>query len=143
MCTYFLFMHSQGRRLYIHTNTGQVLCVLLWLLNRFSPSVLTTNLMFLCSFLNLGYSMSNSYHWHASAGCVSTVCFRHEASRAFAFFLSTCQRMSFASLQSAKYRFRRGMSRKYHTTFRGAFFPFLYRAALHTGHIVLSMCSFR
>ena len=29
---YFLFMHNQGGRLYIHTNTGQVLCVLLWLL---------------------------------------------------------------------------------------------------------------
>ena len=26
---YFLFMHNQGGRLYIHTNTGQVLCVLL------------------------------------------------------------------------------------------------------------------
>src|SRR3954464_4972812 len=31
MCMYFLFMHSQGGMFYMPTNTGQVLCVLLWL----------------------------------------------------------------------------------------------------------------
>ena len=57
------------------------------------------------------------------------------------FFLSACQRMSFASLGSTKYRCRRGVIGKYHTTFRGAFFPLLYRSWPHTGHVVLSACS--
>jgi hypothetical protein len=45
-------------------------------------------------------------------------------------------------LGSVKYRYRWGMSRKYHTTFRGALFPFFYRAKSHTGHLVLSASSF-
>ena len=46
---YFLFMHNQGGRLYIHTNTGHVLCVLLWLPNGLTPSVLAPSTMFLGS----------------------------------------------------------------------------------------------
>jgi hypothetical protein len=143
MCMYFLFMHSQGGRLYIHTNTGQVLCLLLWLPNGLSLLVLAPNLMFLGSSPKLRYSASNSFHWLASKGCVSTGFSFHSGSFSTASFLSPCQRMSFASMRSAKYHCRRGMSGKYHTTFRGAFFPFLYRAASHTGHVVLSACSFR
>src|SRR5664279_2761756 len=104
MCMYFLFMHNHWGRLYIHTNTGQVLCVLLWLPNGLSPSVLAPNLMFLGSAPNRGYSRSNSYHWLASAGCLS-----FGSSPSSGFFLSVCQRMSFASLGSTKYRCRRRM----------------------------------
>jgi hypothetical protein len=44
----------------------------------------------------------------------------------YASFLSACQRISFASLQSAKNRCSRGRARSTPTTFRGAlFFPFL------------------
>jgi hypothetical protein len=32
---------------------------------------------------------------------------------------------------------------KYPTTFRGAFFPFLYRSVSHKGHLVLFVCSLR
>src|ERR1043165_7169528 len=39
-----------GGMLYMHTNTGQVLCVLLWLPKGFTPSVLATNTTFLGSF---------------------------------------------------------------------------------------------
>src|SRR3954466_2987088 len=63
---YFFFMHNHGGRLYIHTNTGQVLCVLLWLPNGLSPSVLAPSLMFLESPPNSGYSRSNAFHWIAS-----------------------------------------------------------------------------
>src|SRR3954466_16182437 len=68
MWMYFLFMHNQGGRLYIHTNTGQVLCVLLWLPNGFTPSVLAPSTMFLGSFPNSGYSKFNACHWLASLG---------------------------------------------------------------------------
>src|SRR5664279_3322675 len=136
MCMYFLFMHNHWGRLYIHTNTGQVLCVLLWLPNGLSPSVLAPNLMFLGSLAKSGYSRSNALHWLGSAGCLS---FRSSISSGF--LLSACQRISFASLGSTKYRCRRGMSGKYHTTFPGDFFPILYRSALHTGHTVLSVSS--
>src|SRR5664279_5143756 len=143
MCMYFLFMHHHGGRLYIHTNTGQVLCVLLWWPNGLSPSVLTPNLMFLGSVPKLWYSASNAFHWLASEGCVSSTFSFLFGSFSTVSFLSACQHMSFASLRSAKYRCRRGMRGKYHMTFRGAFFPFLYRAALHTGHVVLSASSSR
>lgn len=137
---YFLFMHNHGGRLYIHTNTGHVLCVLLWLPNGLSPSVLAPNLMFLGSVPKLRYSASNAFHWVASEGCVNTTSSSSFFFRSFitATFLSACQRINLASLGSAKYRCKRGMSGKYHTTFQGAFSPFfLYRAALHTGHVVL------
>src|SRR3954463_16001888 len=143
---YFLFMHNQGRRLYIHTNTGQVLCVLLWLPNGLTPSVLAPSTMFLGSFPNFGYSKFNACHWLPSLGGLSIMSFL-SISGSFAstsrFFssLSACQRRSFATLGSAKYRCRRGVIGKYHTTFRGAFFLFLYRVTPHTGHMVDSACS--
>ena len=50
--------------------------------------------------------------------------------------------MSFASLGSTKYRCRRGVIGKYHTTFRGTFlFPTLYRPWPHTRHVVMSLWS--
>src|ERR1043165_3301442 len=67
MCMYFLFMHSQGEMLYMHTNTGQVLCVLLWLPKGFSPSVLATNTTFLGSFPKSS-SKFNPSHWAPSEG---------------------------------------------------------------------------
>src|SRR3954464_10873594 len=112
---YFFFMHNHGGRLYIHTNTGQVLCVLLWLPNGLSPSVLAPSLMFLESPPNSGNPRSNAFHWLASEGCVSSSSFSGSSSSSPGFFLSACHRMSFTSLGSAKYRCRRGVIGKYHT----------------------------
>src|SRR4051812_2148811 len=67
MCMYFLSMHFQGEMLYMHTNTGQVLCVLLWLPKGLTPSVLTTNTTFLGSFPK-SYSKFNTSHWVPSEG---------------------------------------------------------------------------
>ena len=53
---YFLFIHSQGGRLYIHRFMCQVLCRLLMLPKGFIPSVLNPNLMFLGSAPNLRIS---------------------------------------------------------------------------------------
>ena len=58
------------------------------------------------------------------------------SSSRFFFSLSACQRRSFATLGSVKYRCRRGVIGKYHTTFRGAFFLFLYQVTPHTVHMV-------
>jgi hypothetical protein len=71
MCMYFLFLHKQWM-LYIHINVGQVLCVLLWLLNGLILSVLSLNLMFLRSISKLRYSTCNVCHWLASEECVGT-----------------------------------------------------------------------
>ena len=131
-------MHFQGGRLYIHTNMGQVLCVLLWPLNGLSPLALTPSLRFLGSFPNSGYSRSNVVHWLASEGCLSISSFygSGSGSSSNSFFLSACQSMSFASSGSMKYLCRRGVIGKYHTTFLGTFFPLLYRLTPHTGHVV-------
>jgi hypothetical protein len=72
MCMCFLFMRNQGR-LYIHTNTGHVLCVLLRLPKGLSLLVLATNLMFIGSALKPRYSVSNPFHLLASEGCVCTM----------------------------------------------------------------------
>ena len=140
MCTYLCFVHSHGWRLYGHTNTGQVLCVLLWFPKGLSPSVLIPSLTFLASPPNSSNSMSNAFHWLASEGCVRILPFSGSSS---GFSLSACHHMSFASLGSTKYRCRWGVIGKYHTTFRGTFlFPLLYRPWPHTGHVVLSAYSF-
>ena len=137
MWMHFPFLHNHGGRLYIHTNTGQVLCVLLWLPNGLSPSVLTHSLMFLGSSPKVGYSKSNDFHCLASEVCLSILSATSFSSSFFGLFLSACQRISFAYLGSVKSRCRRGMIGRYHSTFRGAvFFPFLYQAAPHTGHAV-------
>jgi hypothetical protein len=136
---YLCLVHNHGGRLYGHTNKGQVLCMLLWLPNRLSPSVLIPSLMFLGSVPNSWKSMSSAFHWLASEGCVRIL---HLCGSSSVFFLSTCHRMSFASLGSTKYRCRRGVIGKYHTTFRGTFlFPILYHPWLHTRHVVLSAYS--
>src|SRR3954469_17937741 len=99
---YFFFMHNHGGRLYIHTNTGQVLCVLLWLPDGLSPSVLAPSLMFLESPPNSWNLRSNAFHWLPSEGCVSSSSFSGSSSSSPGFFLSACLRTSFASLGSAK-----------------------------------------
>src|SRR4051812_29004708 len=101
---YFFLMHFQGGRLYMQTNTGQVMCVLRWLPNRLTPLALTPILRFLGSFLKLGYSRSNTVHWLPSEGCLNMSSFFGSGfgSSYFSFFLSTCQVMSFASSGSKK-----------------------------------------
>src|SRR3954468_14757594 len=103
---YFFFMHFQGGRLYMHTHTGQVLCVLLWPLNGLTPSALTPILRFLGSFPKSGYSRSNVVHWLPSEGCLSMSSFsrsKGKGSSSFSFFPSACQVMSFPSSGSTKY----------------------------------------
>src|SRR4051812_23214126 len=137
-------MHFQGGRLYMHTNTGQVLCVLLWPPNELTPSALTPILRFLGSFPKSGYSRSNAVHWLPSEGCLSISSFsgsRGKGSSSFSLFLSACQVMSFASSGSTKYLCKREVIGKYHTTFLGTFFPLLYRLTPHTEHVVLSSSS--
>src|SRR4051812_40247554 len=97
----YFFMHSPGGRLYIHTNMVQVLCVLLWLPNGLSPSVLAPSLMFLESPPNSRNSRSNAFHWLESEGCVSSSSFSGSLSSP-GFFLSACHRMSLASLGFVK-----------------------------------------
>src|SRR3954465_15481973 len=127
----------------MHTHTGQVLYVLLWPLNGFTPSTLIPSLRFLGSFPKSGYSRSNAVHWLQSEGCLSMSSFfgSRFGSSSFSFFLSACQVMSFSSSGSTKYLRRRGVIGKYHTTFLGTFFPLLYRITLHTEHVVLSSSS--
>jgi hypothetical protein len=72
MCMYFPFMRNQGR-LYIHTSTGHVLCVLLLSPKGLSMLVLAINLMFIGSAPKLQYSVSNCFHSLASKGCVYTI----------------------------------------------------------------------
>src|ERR1044072_5504343 len=131
-------MHFQGGRLYMHTHTDQVLCVLLWPLNGLTPSALKPSLRFLGSSPKSGYSRSNAVHWLPSEGCLSMSTFSGSGfgSSFFSFFLSACHVMSFAS--STKYLCRRGVIGKYHTTFLGTFFPLLYRLTPHTGHMDFS-----
>src|SRR3990170_5039111 len=132
MCMYFVFMHFHGGRLYVHTKTGHVLWLVVWFPNEFMPSVLAPSTMFLGSSVANPYTALNALHWLPSTRCLS-----FGSSPSSGFFLSACQRMSFASLGSTKYRWRRGVIGKYHTTFWGDFFPaFLYREALHTGQLV-------
>src|ERR1041385_3311906 len=92
MCMYLLFMHNQEGRLYIHTYTRQVLCVLLWSLYGFTPSVLTPNLRFLGSAAKLASTPSNALHWLASEGCVRTAFSHRFGSFNTTFFLSACHR---------------------------------------------------
>src|SRR3954468_16107574 len=145
---YFLFMHNQGGRLYIHTNTGQVLCVLFWLPNGLTPSVLVPSTMFLGSFKKFWVFEVQRFPLARILRVTQHLVFLFisgsflPSSRFFS-SLSACQRRSFATLGSAKYRYRRGVIGKYHTTFRGAFFLFLYRVTPHTGHMVDSACSSR
>src|SRR4051812_44935611 len=96
---YFFFMHFQGGRLYMHTHTGQVLCVLLWALNGLTPSTLKPSLRFIGSFSEFGYSRSNAVHCLPSKGCLSMSTFSGSGfgSSSFSFFLSACHVMSFAS----------------------------------------------
>src|ERR1041384_1280300 len=140
---YFFFMHFQGGRLYMHTHTGQVLCVLLWLLNGLTPSALKPSLRFLGSFPKSGNSRSKAIHWLPFEGCLSMSTFSGSGFRSssFSFFLSACHVMSFASSGSMKYLCRRGVIGKYHTTFLGTFFPLLYRLTPHTRHMVFSVSS--
>src|SRR4051812_42293996 len=135
---YFLFMHFQGGRLYMHTHTGQLLCVLLWPLNKFTPSALIPSLRFLGSFPKCWYSRSNAVHWLPCEGCLSMSSFSGSrfGSSFFSFFISACHVMRFASWGSMKYLYRQGVIGKYHTTFLGTFFPLLYRLTPHTGHVV-------
>src|SRR4051812_33534209 len=141
MCAYLCFVQSHGGMLYGHTNTGQVLCVLLWLPKGLSPSVLIPSLTFLASPPNSSNLMSNAFHWLASEGCVRILPFSGSSS---GFSLSACYCISFASLRSMKYLYRRVVIGKYHTTFRGTFlFPLLYRPWPHTVHVVLSAYSLR
>src|SRR3989337_1225877 len=103
------------------------------------PSLLAPSTMFLGSFAKKSNLAFNALHWLASARCLS-----FGSSPSSGFTLSMCQRISFASLGSTKYRCRSGVIEKYHTTFYGAFFlAFLYREALHFGQMVFSACSFR
>src|SRR4051812_30872001 len=126
----------------MHTNTGQVLCVLLWPPNRLTPSALTPILRSLGSFPKSGYSRSNAVHWLPSEGCLSMSSFSGSGfgSSSFSFFLSACQVMRFSSSGSTKYLYRRVIG-KYHTTFLGTLFPLLYRLTPHTEHVVLSSSS--
>src|SRR3989337_657718 len=108
MCMYFVFMHFHGGRLYIHTKTGHVLWLVFWFPNGFMPSVLAPSTMFLASSAKNRYSALNALHWLASTRHLS-----FGSSPSSGFFLSACQRMSFASLESTKYRCRRGVIGKY------------------------------
>jgi hypothetical protein len=56
--------------LYNDSTTGQVLCVELWLLNEFTPSVLIANRMLLAS-SNHGKWVLMLPHCAASAGCLN------------------------------------------------------------------------
>src|SRR3954467_8854342 len=140
---YFFFIHFQGGRLYMHTHTGQVLCVLLWTLNGFTPLTLIPSLRLLSSFPKSGYSRSNAVHWLPSEGCLSMSSFFGSwfGSSSFSFFISACHVMSLASSGSMKYLCRQGVIGKYHTTFLGTFFPLLYRLTPHTGQMVFSASS--
>src|SRR3954466_4435498 len=97
-------MHFQGGSLYMHTHTGQVLCVLLWPLNGLTPSALKPSLRFLGSFPKSGYLRSNAVHWLPSEGCHSVCTFSGSrfGSSFFSFFLSACHVMIFASSGSMK-----------------------------------------
>src|ERR1041385_1260143 len=130
---YFFFMHFKGGRLYMHTNTGQVLCVLLWPPNGLTPSALTPILRFLGSSPKSGYSRSNAVHCLPSEGCLSTSSFSGSGFGSSSF--------SFASSGSTKYLCKRGVIGKYHTTFLGTFFPLLYRLTRHTEDVVFSSSS--
>src|SRR3954469_9381974 len=102
----------------MHTNTGQVLCVLLWPPNGLTPSALTPILRFLGSFLKSGYSRSNAVHWLPSEGCLSMSSFSGSwfGSSSFSFCIFACHVMSFDSSGPTKYLYRRGVIEKYHTT---------------------------
>src|ERR1041385_8961405 len=139
---YFFFMHFQAGSLYMHKNTGQVLCVLLWPPNGLTPSALTPILRFLGSFPKSGYSRSNPVHWLPSEGCLNMSSFSGSGfgSSSFSFFLSACQVMSFASSGSTKYLCRRGVIGKYHTTFLGTFFPLFARSCLLPRKTIVPEC---
>src|ERR1041384_6069832 len=108
---YFFFMHFQGGRLYMHTHTGQVLCVMLWSLNGLTPSALKPSLRFPGPFPKSVYSRSNVVHWLPSEGCLSMSTFFGSGSRSssFSFFLSAFHVMSFASSGSTKYLCKQGV----------------------------------
>src|SRR3989337_2557136 len=107
MCMYFVFMHFHGGRLYIHTKTGHVLWLVFWFPNGFMPSILAPSMMFLGSYAANPYTALNALHWLASARCLS-----FGSSPSSGFFLSACQRMSFASLGSMKIPLQTGSDRK-------------------------------
>ena len=138
MCMYFSFMHNQGEGVHPYKHGP---CAMIGVLVAKWIHAITTSAKHDVPWTIWKNSNSafNALHWLASARCLS-----FGSSLSSGFTLSACQCISFASLGSTKYRYRRGVIGKYHTTFCGAFFlAFLYREALHFGQMVFSACSFR
>src|SRR3954465_641093 len=119
----YFFVHNHGGRLYIHTNTGQVLCVLLWIPNGLSPSVLAPRLMFLKSPPNSGNSRSNAFHWLASEGCISSSSFSGTPSSP-GFFLSKMPSHELRFLRVHEIALQTRSNRKVPYHFSRCFLPF-------------------
>jgi hypothetical protein len=113
---YFCLLHNHGGRFKIINAIDHVLCVILFM-NEFMPSVLITIIIFLRSFVNLGFCESIFHHCVTSAVCLiisaSCLCFslfHHNNSDTFLF---------------VNQRFKRGMIGKYQNTFLGPLFLLL------------------